>query len=469
MVVGATVSLLELHNLPELLERANQFEVPAGTSLISVDALMYPVYDMGTRGVFLAYAQVGRVRDADTGLEHTTVLALTRTAAGPRIRLGCGGDKFLCAGTPLTQEEAEERCALAVAGTGNASARAEMMQVYAQYPHTVGACTFHAKWRAKRELCSHSALLLQHLARQHVDLAGHLEEELARREVELQAVGSCTGNFSPEFFAFKAPVLLLGERGSGKTTLPRNMARQYAARYFEQPGHAEVDATDMLGMLVPHGKGELVWKDGPVAAAFRAAAQGNKVVLTFDELLRIDERQLSFLLTTLSPDEGRYRLPTGRIVDVTDGVAREEVLECPVENLWVVATSNIGADYAVCDMDPALADRFVLIEYDADLAKVRAYLTKACALRNFDQAWVPPMLSAYEKLKLLKRNGALRHSPSARMLVFAVQLAPEAESLKDMLSFLSVQLVARDLEGKPISDQLNDAQSVIERCFQLPA
>ena len=177
-------------------------------------------------------------------------------------------------------------------------------------------------------------------------------------------------------FAFKIPVLIEGDRGSGKTY----EAFEYAKSLDIEPsfvgGHAGIESIDLLGCLVPYAGQEnkiedtsvsaadffsgdyqmkvsssnsnsLIWKDGPIAEAFRKAQNGEKAILIIDELLRIPQRELNILLTALSPVHGKYNLRTGRILEVIDGVAREEVLSCDTRDLFVLATTNVGGQYAV--------------------------------------------------------------------------------------------------------------------------
>ena len=177
-------------------------------------------------------------------------------------------------------------------------------------------------------------------------------------------------------FAFKIPVLVEGDRGSGKTY----EAFEYAKSLDIEPsfvgGHAGIESIDLLGCLVPYAGQEnkiedtsvsaadffsgdyqmnissnnsnsLIWKDGPIAEAFRKAQNGKKSILIIDELLRIPQRELNILLTALSPVHGKYNLRTGRILEVINGVAREEVLSCDTRNLFILATTNVGGQYAV--------------------------------------------------------------------------------------------------------------------------
>lgn len=452
------MSLIAAHQLPVLLSKAQAKDAPPEVFIDSTLEASYPVLDLATRTVRPGIALAARV--ADGAEVHTVVLAACRVDGGLAFHLGCG-DKFFDCLHGLEPAEAKRRCSQAVPAS-KPGELAEMMSSHALFPAS-NACDFYPRFRANQDLCDHTACFLVDLASRHPDLGLVLEQKLAALELRLEESDD-QDEMGLDFFAFRAPVLLLGERGSGKTTLARDLAASGPHPYFEMPGHAEVDATDMLGALVPYGKGELIWKDAPVAAAFRSATT-QKTVLAFDEMLRIDQRQLSFLLTTLSPWNGKYRLRTGRVLGVVDGVAQEEVLECPTENLCVIATSNIGMDYAVTDIDPALADRFVVIDYNATRRLVRKYVLEVCRAKGYSSTTAERVVESYARLSDLRKAGALRYGPSARLMVHAVRLANMEAQVPGLLKRLCIQLVAREMDGTPSKAQLEDLNAVISRCF----
>ena len=105
------------------------------------------------------------------------------------------------------------------------------------------------------------------------------------------------------------------------------------------------EAVSLLGNMIKISTGEFVWKDGIVTQAFRAAANGEKVLLFLDELLRAPDKELSILVGSLTPDSrGKLVLRTERGLEesIVDGVIEEEVIETDLEHLWCVATTNQG-------------------------------------------------------------------------------------------------------------------------------
>lgn len=220
----------------------------------------------------------------------------------------------------------------------------------------------------------------------------------------------------------------------------------------------------MLGFLVPYKDGQLVWKDGPLAEAFRRAAK-EKVVLIIDELLRIRQRELSLLLTALSPDRDVYRLRTGRIRDVVDGVALEEELTCPTENLCVIATTNVGAEYAVDDIDPALAERFVVIRKDTTAAELTQILRDVAKKKGFSAKVAANLVKFFEKMEEARARGMLKHAPTTRTLVRALTIAKEECEVADALRMQGLLWVARDSDGRPVQEQLETLEKILSKIF----
>ena len=194
-------------------------------------------------------------------------------------------------------------------------------------------------------------------------------------------------------------------------------------------------------------------------------AKKEKTVLIIDEILRIRQRELSILLTALSPDEGMYRINTGRIVGIEDGIAYEEELECPVSNLCVVATTNVGSEYAVDEFDPALAERFVVLRKDTSEAKLKSILTDLAAKRKMPKTIPTKLITFYKKMVETQSRGLVNRTPTVRTLVRALELAKDSDDVKRAIKTQMLLWVARDSEGRPVAEQVEDVTKLIERCF----
>ena len=268
-----------------------------------------------------------------------------------------------------------------------------------------------------------------------------------------------------EELAFRVPILLEGERGSGKTHEAMAFAKESGHPLVLLQGHESLESIDMLGYPV-HGTGfgGAVWKDGRLSEAFRQAAK-SKVVLIVDELLRIPQRQLSVFLGALTPFDDTYRLNTGRIVEVVDGIGREECLECPTENLCVIATTNIGAEYAVDALDPALAERFHIVRKDTSRDDVVRVIGGLASERGFSAGLAAKMANFLDKMKeLLKQNFIVR-APTTRTLARALMLARDEKDVAAWLSKSALTWVGRDTDGRPVLEQVESVDKVINTIF----
>jgi MoxR-like ATPase len=265
--------------------------------------------------------------------------------------------------------------------------------------------------------------------------------------------------------AFRSPVMLEGDTGAGKTTLARSLAASHDAVLIEVQGHESVEAADLLGHFVPAQNG-LVWKDGKLSQAFRMAGAGRKVVLLLDELLRIPRRQLSVLLGALSPYQGQYALSTGRMAEVVDGIGVEEALRCPVENLAVVATTNVGMQYAVDDIDPALAGRFVPIRMETSEDMAQAVLAQACKAKKFAAGVAKKLVTFLAKTTELRDNRQITGRPSLGVLVRCVNDADSEADVAHLVRTHHLLWVGRGANGEPDSSELDALEKITKRVFK---
>lgn len=292
-------------------------------------------------------------------------------------------------------------------------------------------------------------------------------------------------------FAFKIPVLVEGDRGSGKTYEAFEYAKSLGIEPSFVGGHAGIESIDLLGCLVPYAGQEskiedtsvsaadffsgdyqmnissnnnnsLIWKDGPIAEAFRKAQNGKKSILIIDELLRIPQRELNILLTALSPVHGKYNLRTGRILEVIDGVAREEVLSCDTRDLFVLATTNVGGQYAVDTIDPALAERFIVLRKDTEFDTLVSILKQKAREKGFNETLAEKAGLFLNRMTDAKEQGLIEEVPTLRTLSRAFDLAEKEDEVKDYIFDQHLLWVARDVYGKPDKEQVRCVKRILE-------
>ncbi len=217
------------------------------------------------------------------------------------------------------------------------------------------ACDFNQKnWEVSNNACSHVANFLYDLPKNALD------ELYANYYQGLNDSGSeISAELEIKFdrYAFKKHILLEGDKGSGKTYAATTWGRDKDVTQLFIGGHEQFESIDFLGHYIQQKSGQLIWKDGPLSEAFRKAKSGEKTILIIDEILRIPKRELNLLISALSSIDSNYVLRTGRAKSSKDGIAQEEVIEAPTQNLWVIGTTNVGADYAVAAMEDALLVR----------------------------------------------------------------------------------------------------------------
>jgi len=270
-------------------------------------------------------------------------------------------------------------------------------------------------------------------------------------------------------FAFKVPVLLEGEQGSGKThtafKVAQEIAKEIGAEIVIGQGDNSIEATDLLGYWIKDQSGNLVWKDGVLTEAFRKAQKG-KVILIFDEFYRLRDREKDIFVRALTvfPD-GKLKLRTGRVIKVEDGIAQEEVLEIPKENLWVIATTNVGTQFDVDEADPALQERFIILRKDTTEKELKEILKKKVKEKRFSQELVEKLIRFWKGARKLWKSGELSGFPTTRTLVRAIELAQEEEEVKEYLWEQRYIWIGRDSFGYPIPEQEDTLKELLDSIF----
>jgi len=419
-----------------------------------------PYKDVVTEKVSLCAATVFGVKNVRNGNDHNVVVACRYEEGRPDYSIWCG-DPYL-EGT-MKRESPDDRIAEVEADTTLSSAHLSALKTSAGMLASApsSGCHFWAKWQTG-QVCKHVAKVLHCAEPKSLEVLG---EKLALFSGSVAAPTPAGSADWRQRLPFRVPVLLQGDRGSGKTTEAFSFARSNGLPLKLLAGHEGMLSVDMLGHYVPHGTGELIWKDGPLAEAFRAA-RDSKVVLLIDEMLRIPQRELSVLLTALAPLDGQYVLKTGRMTAVSDGVGTEEMLSVPVSNLCVFATTNVGGQYAVDAIDPALAERFVPIEKNTDEVQLRSILRDAIVAKGWVTALADQCMTFYTAMHALVDSATLNRAPTTRTMVRAVDLATSDKEVRLGLEWQRLLWVDLDSRGRPDESQLKAVNDALATAFK---
>jgi hypothetical protein len=411
---------------------------------------MYPHWDDDTSECRPAAVEVFSMVEPTGKKGHNVLMAYL----GPDTYSIYCGDNFLELG--VTKMPPEDRIAMAVAEMPSVD-KDKATSLLGELRGTVEkstACGFWRDFKNKGVLCKHCNQLLVLMESEIPNIKRELQ---ARFESVMDGVDPATSALVLPESAFakmvmKTPILLEGEKGWGKTREARILSEALNARLIEVQGHESVEAADLTGYTVRYGH-DMVWKDGRLSQAFRLAAKGEKVCLLLDELLRVPQRQLSVLLSALSPHKGNYYLATGRIVDVVDGIGSEETIVCPVDNLYVIGTTNVGAQYAVDAMDPALQERFLLIRKAVDVTILKSAVLEKALEKGFSPSVADKCVDFFNAMVVLRSSSLVADIPNPRTMVRAVHLSDTEADMKASVTAQALTWVGRDVDGNPVPEQ----------------
>jgi MoxR-like ATPase len=336
--------------------------------------------------------------------------------------------------------------------------------LYGKYKEKV--CKF---WAGKK--CSHHSDTLRIISADPAIL-DQLEEGFAGKKSPVSTKRSDEQLMKK--YAFKKHILLEGDKGSGKTHTAHAFCDQNGWEKVFIAGNASMESTDLLGHLIqvseipkkekgqaklfdpdPMPVASIRWKDGPLSEAFRKARSGKKVVLIYDELLRTPAPELNILVGALSPINGCYAIRTGKAVGVgAEGEVLEETLFAPIENLWVIATTNVGSAYQVDEIDLALEDRFRKIRKDSNPDEIQKILTKEAVSKGYlAKEVVERLLKFLEITETLRRDGKINKFVNLRHLIEAIMFSENEQDIKETLWETRGAWIENDSEGQPIKEQ----------------
>src|SRR5262249_34780985 len=135
-----------------------------------------------------------------------------------------------------------------------------------------------------------------------------------------------------------------------------------------------------------------------------------------------------------------YRYRSGKPVKSGENGASQyaqEVIECKVENLTVVATANIGANYGVFSVDEAFWKRFRIIRSERTGKDERQILTNASA--HLGRGAIYPIDMLLPETRRAVKSGNLQYPACIRTLTRICTQATSVDELAAGIQFLCTE------------------------------
>lgn len=193
------------------------------------------------------------------------------------------------------------------------------------------------------------------------------------------------------------PVLLVGETGSGKTTLCQLFAEASNRKIFIYNCHSNTESSDIVGFWtfkVKEGKKEFIWQDGPLLQAMKCGG-----LFLLDEISLADDAVIERINSVLENDVKSLILYEKFGLSDSD----IEIIKAH-KNFLLVATMNPSGDYGKRELSYALRNRFTEIWLEAS-NNFSNYETLIQSNINFD-------------LILIKINNKSFHTPKFITSIF---------------------------------------------------
>jgi polyhydroxyalkanoate synthesis regulator phasin len=420
---------------------------------------MFPFTDITTKQSHLSYIECYEMQYDEK--VHNVVLAYD----GDEFHYWCG-DAFLEG--KITSQEAIKRVDSALAKVvleKNVITKIKRDCLSNAYGSTANESTGCIFFRSKERTCKHTKqILFMYGARSLETLVdGYnavMQPIMAMDEDVLMPLNML------KHYAFKKNLQFQGSKGCGKTYMAHEFIDSLGVDKFFLAGHNQIETLDILGHESIKG-GDVFWIDGALGAAFRNASKGIKSCLLIDEILRIPSKQLDILVSCLVPDnKGNYLLNTGRFLEVNDGVAVTEVLCAPKELLWVVTTTNVGADYDVENLETALSDRFIICNFPENKELLLNVATEQAKLKKYPQKIVKSLIKFHNTINALVDEGQLNKKSAMRHVCEIIEFSSNKDDIGAEIQRRALNWVDVDMDGEPVQDEIEAVMMAYESAFK---
>lgn len=239
--------------------------------------------------------------------------------------------------------------------------------------------------------------------------------------------------------------LLIGETGTGKTTIIREVAKERGKHLVRISVNGSMGVEEILGKWLVN-KGTTVWQDGVLTMSMR---EGHWVVM--DEI-NAALPEILFVLHSLLDDERKIILPE-----------KDNEIVAPHADFRFFATMNPPEEYAgTKDMNKALLSRFTaVINVDVlnDVMEVKLLVQKGAT-----EATALKLVRLAQKLREHKRKDNIFYFCSTRDLVQCVHLLGYGLKLEDAVK----GAIANKMSPKEFEVVKSEFGTILNVDFKLP-
>jgi len=261
-------------------------------------------------------------------------------------------------------------------------------------------------------------------------------------------------------------MLIFGRHGVGKTYGIRKFVEKYGYKLVIIKANNSVDDIYLKGHLMRDYDGNFKWKYGKLSLAYKMAEK-EKVIVFIDEFLRLPETTFNNLITAMDPYENFYLFDTEKPIknlSLGDDSLETEELKIPTENLWFICATNIGSEYNVEELEPALKDRF--IPYHLNMTDQEKYdLIKSIVKEKGFHSEVENVLSFFKKMQRLYQSKTIPNEINIRHISDVIMLAEDPEDIKYCIFDKILVWVNNDLKGTPIKEQYEGVKKIISEVW----
>jgi len=265
-------------------------------------------------------------------------------------------------------------------------------------------------------------------------------------------------------------LFVFGRHGVGKTYGIRKYVEQNGYELVSIQANNSIDDIYLKGHLMKDYTGNFKWKYGKLSLAFKRAAQGKKIIVFIDEFLRLPETTFNNLITAMDPYDGYYIYDTERPIqskNVLDEDCMEtEELKVPIENIWFVCSSNVGADYNVEELETALKDRFIFYHLqmeEKEIIKIIKYLLNMKKYKKENNK----IITFFKKMNHLYQLNKINNEINLRHMSDIILMADNEDDLKDRIKDKILLWVDNDLRGIPKQEELKIINDLINQIWEI--